>query len=416
LQSVFTWMKLLAADPDPDDPSLFTIDCIEAEIARRPLIRLQFPPRLEARYETDTRRARSWNICLTISIGLFAYVLYTLMDPSILPDLGWVPAACRIGIVPPVGLFAMWMCNWASARLREAFISVGMTLAMMIPVGFILVSRAPLAPYTMLAVVLVSMFGNITMRLRFHWACIFSAVTVLSVSILLVCRPDLPSGIIAILGISTLTCVCFGLVANNQMERAERLSYLHTLLEAVRVAQLSIDNKIFSALSLVDPLTGLANRRAFDLRLAELMRHYTASGAPFALLLADVDHFKSYNDHFGHPAGDACLVRVGQLLRDAACRQQDLVARYGGEEFAVVLGGCTAHDAARIGQAICTAVTAAAIPHASRPDGYAVVSLSIGITACDGPGSPCTIEGIIAAADRNLYAAKRAGRNRTHAG
>jgi diguanylate cyclase (GGDEF)-like protein len=92
------------------------------------------------------------------------------------------------------------------------------------------------------------------------------------------------------------------------------------------------------------------------------------------------------------------------------------VARYGGEEFAIVLGDCTAHDASWIGQAICMAVTAAAIPHANRPDGYSVVSLSIGITACEGPSSPCTIEDIIAAADRNLYAAKRAGRNRTHAG
>jgi diguanylate cyclase (GGDEF)-like protein len=409
-------MKLLSADPDPDDPSLLTIDRIAAEIARRPLIRLQFPPLLEARYEKDTRRARSSNIRLTIAIGLFSYVIYTLMDRWILPDLGWVPAACRIGIVPSVGFFAMWMCSWASAKLREAFIAVGVTLAMMFPVGFILVSRAPLAPYTMLAVVLVSMFGNITMRLRFHWACIFSAVTILSVGTLLVGRPDLPSGIAAMLAISTLTCVCFGLVANNQLERAERLSYLHTLLEAVRIAQLSIDNQIFSALSLVDPLTGLANRRAFDLRLAELLRDYKASGAPFALLLADVDHFKRFNDHFGHLAGDACLVRVGQLLRDTACRQQDLVARYGGEEFAIVLGDCTAHDASWIGQAICTAVTAAAIPHANSPDGCSVVSLSIGIAACDGPGSPCTIEGIIAAADRNLYAAKGAGRNRTHAG
>jgi diguanylate cyclase (GGDEF)-like protein len=212
---------------------------------------------------------------------------------------------------------------------------------------------------------------------------------------------------------ATLTCVAFGLVVNNQLERAERRSFLYKLLETVRAEQLSLDKEKLSVLSLVDPLTGLANRRAFDRRLAELLGHYRVTGTPFALLMADVDHFKRFNDHYGHPEGDACLARIGDVLRRSG-RDQDMVARYGGEEFAILLPDCTAADAMRIGQNVCTAVASAGIPHANRGDGETMVTMSIGGTACDRFGRLATAEIVITAADRNLYAAKRAGRNRIH--
>lgn len=389
---------------------------LRAELARRPLLRLQFSPPLETRYEADTRRARCWHIRLTTPLGLFYYAVFTLTDRLILPDLRGIPLACRLCLVAPIGLIAMWLCGRENAALRERFISFGMLVTMLIPVGLMAGSKAPLSPYTMLEVLLSSLFGNVTIRLHFRYACLFSALTIAAIGALLLWRTDLNSGVVAIQAISALACVTFGIVANYQLERAERLSYLHQLLETVRVEELSIDKERYSALSLVDPLTGLANRRAFDRRLAELLHIHDAAGTPFALLLVDVDHFKRYNDRYGHPAGDACLSRVAEILRDATGRKQDLAARYGGEEFTILLTDCTLHDAIRIAREICAAVAAARIIHESRDDGLDFVSVSIGVSATGRVNGVERPDDLVAVADVNLYAAKRAGRNRVDGG
>jgi diguanylate cyclase (GGDEF)-like protein len=405
-------MNVLSAPPVASASAPFTVELISAERATRSWLRLQFPAALETRFETDTRRARIWNIRLTVPLGLFFYILFTDADRWILPDLGWVPISVRLCLVLPTGLFAMWMCGWATDRAREFFISVAISATLLFPLGFMLCSHAPLAPYTSLVVLLVSMHGNITMRVRFHWACIFSIITVAGMAFVLLCRPDYSPGIRSMIAIATITCVTFGIVANNQLEHAERRSFLHAMLDTIRAEQLSLDKEALSQLSLVDPLTGIANRRAFDRRLIELVRRARAGGPPFALLLVDVDHFKAYNDHYGHPGGDACLVRVGQLLRDSTGRRQDLVARYGGEEFAILLSDCDAEDGLRIGQALCRTIGDAGIEHLNRSDGEVFVSVSIGVAAGALPGTSCNADDIVAAADRNLYTAKHEGRNR----
>src|SRR5678809_1408269 len=103
-----------------------------------------------------------------------------------------------------------------------------------------------------------------------------------------------------------------------------------------------------SVMSQTDALTGLANRRAFDQRLAEEVSRAARHGVPVSLLIVDIDHFKAYNDHYGHPAGDACLRRVASVLRECAGRPSDLVARVGGEEFAVLLPHQGSADAMRV--------------------------------------------------------------------
>jgi diguanylate cyclase (GGDEF)-like protein len=389
------------------------ISSIKAELARRRLLRLRFPPPLEARYEAETQAARCRTIRILVGIALISYIPYPFIDRTVFPDLGRAPFILDFGVMIPACLLAIGMCGSASAWARESFVGVASTFAVMIPSGFMLVSHAPLASHFILSVIVISLFGNIVLRLRYGWAYLANAVTVLAVVLLMTCRPDIPAGIRGMMANATLTCVAFGLVVNNQLERAERRSFLYKLLETVRAEQLSLDKEKLSVLSLVDPLTGLANRRAFDRRLTELLVHYRATGEPFALLMADVDHFKRFNDHYGHPAGDACLARIGAVLKSIG-RDQDMVARYGGEEFAILLPDCTAADAMRIGQNVCTAVASAGIPHANRGDGETMVTMSIGSTACDRFGRLATAEIVITAADRNLYAAKRAGRNRIH--
>ena len=172
-----------------------------------------------------------------------------------------------------------------------------------------------------------------------------------------------------------------------------------------RLAQL---NEELSVQSQTDPLTGLANRRAFDQRLAEEVSRAARHGVPVSLLVVDIDHFKAYNDHYGHPAGDACLRRVASVLRECAGRPTDVVARVGGEEFAVLLPHQGTADALRIAERCMRGVEIAAIAHAGSPVAPHV-TLSVGVAeSTDGQDAAA----LLAAADAALYRAKREGRRR----
>lgn len=159
----------------------------------------------------------------------------------------------------------------------------------------------------------------------------------------------------------------------------------------------------------VDGLTGIANRRRFDEAIEVELRRCQRNNLPLTLLLLDVDHFKPYNDHFGHGKGDICLSRVASALATALVRAGDLVARYGGEEFAILIPGSDLDNARRVADRLCLAVRELAIPQA--PDaGNDVVTISIGVTSRI-PDSSTSASSLIDAADERLYAAKAAGRN-----
>lgn len=164
------------------------------------------------------------------------------------------------------------------------------------------------------------------------------------------------------------------------------------------------------ARSYVDGLTGIANRRCFDVSLDRELRRAQRQGGALALLLMDIDSFKAYNDHFGHQQGDACLTTVAQALSSMLKRPADLAARYGGEEFAAILPDTTPEQARQHANAIRAHVAGLALAHAPAA-GRPHVTLSIGVASFSPHGlqdAPALIE----AADQALYAAKRGGRDR----
>ncbi|QID16379.1 diguanylate cyclase [Nitrogeniibacter mangrovi] len=167
-------------------------------------------------------------------------------------------------------------------------------------------------------------------------------------------------------------------------------------------------------LSTVDGLTQIANRRAFDEALASAWRCGIRLGHPLALILADVDHFKAYNDHHGHAEGDRCLYTVAQALAAQTKRACDTVARYGGEEFVCLMPGVDLAGAQTVAQRMGAAVAEAAIPH-RHPIVDGTVSISIGVAVVV-PSVDLAPEVLLVEADRRLYEAKRAGRNRLCAG
>jgi diguanylate cyclase (GGDEF)-like protein len=176
-------------------------------------------------------------------------------------------------------------------------------------------------------------------------------------------------------------------------------------------AQLDALNAQLAHLSETDELTGLANRRQFDRRLADECARARRHGTPIALLLLDIDHFKRYNDLHGHPAGDACLRQVAQVLRGTARRGGDLVARIGGEEFGILLPHHSAEEARTQAESCLAALAAAAMPHGHSPVS-AQVTLSIGGVQVAQPAADLEPAGLVQRADEALYAAKHAGRQR----
>ncbi|ULK96005.1 diguanylate cyclase [Bradyrhizobium sp. I71] len=165
-------------------------------------------------------------------------------------------------------------------------------------------------------------------------------------------------------------------------------------------------------LAIEDSLTGLANRRRFDERLKEEWARAYRDRSSLALLMIDVDHFKAYNDEYGHPAGDACLRLVAKIIAAETQRAGDLAARYGGEEFAVLLPNIDTAGCARIGERIRSAIHEAGLVHSTNlPAGC--VTASVGGATCR-PALERTagVASLVEAADRALYAAKDAGRDR----
>jgi diguanylate cyclase (GGDEF)-like protein/PAS domain S-box-containing protein len=164
------------------------------------------------------------------------------------------------------------------------------------------------------------------------------------------------------------------------------------------------------ALATTDGLTGLANRRHFDERLADEWARAKRDGTPFSLLLLDVDHFKKFNDQYGHQAGDVCLRALGGILGAQVRRPADLAARYGGEEFALLLPNTDADGCIQVSERVRDALRQLGMPHAQNsPSKLVTVSMG-GVTSI--PVQDVSGDMLVGAADQALYAAKENGRDR----
>lgn len=174
--------------------------------------------------------------------------------------------------------------------------------------------------------------------------------------------------------------------------------------EALRRANLELER-----LATIDGLTQVANRRRFDTYLLQEWRRSQREHHPLALILLDVDFFKTYNDTYGHQQGDVCLQRIAQVAQQTVQRPADLVARYGGEEFAVILPTTNENGAIAVAHRLQAAIQSLAIPHSQSPIS-SVITLSMGITS-QIPLLGRSPAGLIAKADEALYQAKQRGRN-----
>ncbi|MGY3893052.1 GGDEF domain-containing protein [Aeromonas enterica] len=187
----------------------------------------------------------------------------------------------------------------------------------------------------------------------------------------------------------------------------ERNAELEQIIET-RTHELAEVNRQLEILSNTDALTSIGNRRLFDHILVQEWNRGLRSGMPLALIMLDIDHFKQFNDHYGHLAGDTCLQALAQALSQSGRRAGELVARYGGEEFVILLPNMSLQAAYETAQHIHHLILALALPRCDSALG--IVTVSFGVASLHPCASQSAIE-LVRLADTALYRAKQAGRN-----
>lgn len=226
-------------------------------------------------------------------------------------------------------------------------------------------------------------------------------------------QPNVAFSIEDIINVTFMTLLAVVLSQVGYATRAKEFVHLRLIelqrrrLERV-VAQLAGSNNKLRRLSYIDPTTRAANRRHFDRYLAREWARAKRERSPLALVMVDIDHFKAFNDEYGHQAGDKCLAEVSACIRTVLKHPGDLLARYGGDEFAAILPDTDLEAAKRVAERIGRAVAGLGIEVSSSSNRLLTVSLG---TACWHPTLNEKPQSLVAAADEALYRAKIAGRN-----
>lgn len=371
----------------------------------------KFPPHLEAAFQGEIDRIRERRLRKTGIAAVLLYAAFAISDRVMVPDV-WLKAwAIRFIVVVPVLLLATFnLYKLRHPVAREVLMSAALILCGISLPWIAGLSTHPNAAHYQTGITLIVWFGNIVLNLRFRSALATSLLITLMYGMTLTGISSMPPEVKFNNWLFCLAAVIISLIANFRMDQDQRRAWLARLREVERNEELSHAVELLARISAEDELTQLANRREFDRRLNLEWSRARREARPVALALVDVDFFKNYNDHYGHPAGDDCLQRVAAALRSVPRRPADLVARFGGEEFVVLLPGANAEDAAAIAEKLRHAVLDLQIPHAAS-------RVAPGVTASFGVASmlPAVHEQpaeLIAAADAALYRAKEQGRNR----
>ena len=364
---------------------------------------LYFPTKLERLFERETQHARSRHLVTVGILWMLVGALSALIvsaSPAGSRPFGMSPAI-RLGVVTPI-LASVTFAVWWGVKpfVRELLMMLACIIA---PASVIL--GAAFTPGGDIganrgALTIILLFITVVVRLRFWYAAVACSVLVaLQISVPAMLHASPPSTLLL-----SLITIAATLSANYSLEREYRLNYLQRLSGRIQGAKLAEMVEQLHDLSQSDPLTGLANRRAMDTWLEDL----SARNQPYAMILVDIDAFKSFNDCYGHQVGDDCLRRVAAMLRASLRFTADRVARMGGEEFAVVLPNTGVEAARCMAERMRKSVCGLSIPHSHSPTGK-VVTISAGVSASTGNKSSATV---VAEADKALYRAKLSGRNR----
>lgn len=386
-------------------------ELIDQTLAAR-LLNPRFPRQLEHRFTEDTARERLQTLTIAGTLVAFVMNLFLIADRAMLPDVFEQALAVRLWIFTPICLVGMWiMSNTPNVLARELMAIGACALACMVHVYLCTASASPHAAAYTTGLSMIMLYTNVFVRPRF-WMAVFATGVVLAcyVMSLWLVQGHTPALSIPI-GLILLSTAQFTLFYLYTLEREERQSYLLSLRHRLLQQELTAANQRLEKVSRSDALTQVANRRHFDEFLGKLWARAQGEDTEVAIMMLDVDHFKAFNDHYGHPAGDVCLVQVAASLERSLRRPGDLLARYGGEEFIAVFSRTPLAQAQAVAERVRRGVEALAVPHEGSVT-HGRVTVSIGVASMRTQDRHATPQRLIALADEALYQAKNRGRNR----
>ncbi len=370
----------------------------------------RFPAELERIYRLFVFPSRRRRYAALATLALVCYNLFIVCDWFILPDIFLIAVIVRLLVVTPAILAGIWFTGRkGGARLLEP-VAAGLLLLSLASLSlFMMLSHHPNVVHYYSGIAVILMFSNMIIRQPFPYALGLSLATCLLYLVTVSQAPTMSAEAAWSSTTVVFTSALFSLVGNYQMEFEHRRDFLLSALQQISSRKLARMNSQLERLSLTDGLTGLANRRHFDQTLQREWNVALRNRYPVALVFLDVDHFKNYNDHYGHPAGDVCLQRIGGVLTEVSRRAQDLPARYGGEEFVVLAaahrpGPCLC--ARRGDPPRCPGVGHRTPLFRGRAGGHGQPGVAAFV-----PGKGLQADDLVRLADQSLYAAKDAGRN-----
>ncbi len=378
-------------------------------LLRRGFPWLRFPHPLEsafrATYEANTLKRTQ----LALGLGVFLYALFGLADYLLIPAAVAKLWFIRFGLVMPVLLFVLGASFFP--RMRRHLQPLLWLVCFAAGTGIIAMSAFdPFgARHYYAGVMLVIMFTFSFIGLRFWYSVWWAAAVMVIYQFTAIFFIQPQPSIFFFTNLCFISAMILGGISNYLLELYVRRDFLRSLLSGAEKRHLQLTSDRLRLLSVLDELTGIANRRSFEEVLQREFKRAIRSDSPLTLMLLDIDHFKPYNDTFGHRAGDECLRQVAACLASFTRRPGDLAARYGGEEFALIFPETGPESAMGLAETIRAAVENLAVAH-SHSDAQ-VITVSIGV-ATGWPQDEEQKEAFIEVADQALYRAKNLGRNR----
>jgi len=359
-----------------------------------------FPPALEERYERETGPRRSRFLAKIALRSAVIYNIFLVCEYLLAPDMLVVSATLHLCVVTPWILFvAHALPSVQSPGWRESLAtSVTLAIVAQILVVYCLTTSPFAARYIYFAPVTFLTLASVQ-RLPTVYGFRLAAVVFLMMAVASQVRGGMQVEI-AVTNAMTFACIAGAIINSNALvQREQRRLYLLSVRDQLR-AELSDSD------ANADALTGLGNRRYLDKRARAL---WTAAPTQVSAIIFDADHFKSFNDAYGHTRGDTCLKRIAACATAELRETSDVAIRLGGEEFLLLLVETDVEVAEIVAERIRATIAALGIPHEGNPAG--VVTASFGVASASTRAA--TLEQVIEAADAALYVAKSAGRNRT---
>lgn len=383
--------------------------------------RLRFEAAEEARFVQDSKAVRQTHFVVSGIFSLVAFNLFLLSDWMMVPDRFDLALQLRLLVYTPVALFFL-VVSWRfrdfvmklPAAVMEWVAMLGGVFAALCLVAVLMVTDSPYAGMYRGGLLPILVFGTLVMRFRFQLAVVF-CVCLLALHLLTVFGargtptpfPELEAPMFMLL----VAVAFYTLAMNFRTEFEERLRFQRKERAVALRRELEASQARLETLSRQDALTGVPNRRRFDEVAWQCWQRHHQTGEQLAVMLLDVDHFKAFNDHHGHPAGDQCLRLVAKALQDTLADGDGTLARWGGEEFIVLLPHTDEVVAHRVADRLVQSVRALQLRHEASPT-REVVTISAGVALCRPAEDRRDLSAMVALADRALYQAKHEGRDR----